>query len=145
MYVPVPEPKSNTRDQVEFCDGFTHADTVKSVRSLTIPVGRLAYSLLPQSFRALPSFPVVRGPVATQFVAPAAAVPSATGSVSDPSAPTRRSVSRMRSGCGAAPLMPLHRSRSTVACTVRPKIAGSMLLTTTFLDPGGPPPTTIRA
>src|SRR6266487_4675891 len=40
MYVPVPVPKSKTRDQVGIAAGFTHADTVKSLSPLTMPDGR---------------------------------------------------------------------------------------------------------
>src|SRR6266516_4161814 len=61
---PVPVPKSNTRDQVASDDGLTQADTVKSDRPLTIPVGRLTYSPPPLSFTALPILPATRGPVA---------------------------------------------------------------------------------
>ncbi len=110
-----------------------------------MPDSRLAYSPSPHSFSALPSLPATRAPVAVQFESPAAAEPSAIGSVTAPSAPTGTSVSTTRLGCAAAPVMPLQRSCSTVACTVLPKTAGSMCLTTTFFGPGGPPPTMTRA
>src|SRR6266516_1099732 len=64
MYVLVPVPKSNTRDQVASDDGLTQADTVKSDRPLTIPLGRLTYSPPPLSLTALPILPATRGPVA---------------------------------------------------------------------------------
>src|SRR5262245_14104923 len=39
MFVVVPVPKSNTRDHVEFAAGLTHAEMVKLLRPLRIPVG----------------------------------------------------------------------------------------------------------
>ena len=62
--MPVPVPKSNTRDHVGCAEGLTQAETVKSDSPLTMPVGRLTYSLLPESFTALPILPATRGPVA---------------------------------------------------------------------------------
>ena len=64
MFTAGPDPKSNTRDQVLFAAGLTHADTVKSDRPLTIPIGSWTYSVLPLSLTALPSRPGTRGPAA---------------------------------------------------------------------------------
>src|SRR5690348_4786275 len=64
MYTPVPVPMSNTRDHCGVAAGLTQVEMVKSDSPLTIPVGRLTYSLLPLSLTALPSLPGTRGPVA---------------------------------------------------------------------------------
>jgi hypothetical protein len=66
--VPVPEPKSKIRDQVLVAEGFTQAETVKSSRLLTIPVGSETYSPLPDSRTAFASLPGARGPVAPELV-----------------------------------------------------------------------------
>src|SRR5262245_47923037 len=47
MYTPVPVPKSNTLDHCDVAAGLTHAETVTSDSPLTMPVGRVTYSLLP--------------------------------------------------------------------------------------------------
>src|SRR5690348_6824238 len=57
----VPEPKSNTRDQVLTSPGFTQAAIVKSCRLLTIPLGSWTYWLvLRSSDSALPNRPGTR-------------------------------------------------------------------------------------
>ncbi len=66
--MPVPVPKSNTRDQAELADGLTHAETVKSCSPLTMPLGRFTYSPFPDSWTALPISPGARSPVAPELV-----------------------------------------------------------------------------
>src|SRR5919198_806793 len=68
MLTVVPVPKSNTRDQALFCDGLTHAETVKSCSPLTMPSGSWTYSPFPDSLTALPTLPATRGPVAPVLV-----------------------------------------------------------------------------
>ena len=68
-----------------------------------------------------------------------------TGSVIEPSLPTGTSPSNVRAGWAAAPVMPLQRSCSTVACTERPNRAGSMCVTVTPSGPAAPPPMMMRA
>src|ERR1051325_5115732 len=77
MFTVVPVPKSKTRDHVAFDAGLTHADTVKSDRRLTMPVGRLTYSPLPLSLMALRSCPDTGGPPAPPGGMSLIAMPSA--------------------------------------------------------------------
>src|SRR5262245_22509627 len=64
MFVVVLLPKSNTRDQVLMAAGLTQAAIVKLLIPLTIPAGKVTYSVAPERRRALPIRPVTRGPVA---------------------------------------------------------------------------------
>ena len=122
---------------------------MKSVTPCMMPDGRLTYSLFPHRDSALPILPCTRGPVALHDAAlppaPSPWSPLVTGSVIEPSEPTGTSASNVRDGSAAAPVIPLHRSWKIVACTVCPKMAGSMSLTVTPSGPAGPPPMMMRA
>src|SRR6202041_1399261 len=140
---------SNTRDQAVSAEGLTHAEIVKSPTPCMMPDGRLTYSLLPHRLTALPILPGTRAPVAVHDAAlppaPSPWSPLVTGSVIEPFEPTLTSPSNVLVGSVAAPVMPLHRSCRPVACTVWPKMAGSMWLTVTPSGPAAPPPRMMRA
>src|SRR5688500_1975763 len=60
MLAAVPDPKSNTRDQVVTVSGRTQADTVKPVAPLRIPAGSETYCEEPLSETPLPSRPATK-------------------------------------------------------------------------------------
>ena len=64
-----------------FCDGLTHAETVKSCSPLTMPSGRATYSPSPDSLTALPILPGTRAPVAPELAMEAMVRVSAAGPV----------------------------------------------------------------